>query len=192
MSKTETTVSNLKINTGTYANISANASSIGEDELIITEDKSIPIPTSSDNGKVVGVVNGDFSLVTPSGGGGGTLTMDLLWTNQSATSDFNAQTISSLNDISNYDYILIDFRNYKENESALTQIFKSKIDGMGFLTSNFVASSIEYRRTRRFTLAQTSITFEDNYQMASNATTPAINNACLIPVQIIGIKLVNN
>jgi len=65
MAKTETQVKNLKINQGTYADILTNLSSIGENELIITDDKNIPIPTSNDNGKVVGVVDGDFSLVNP-------------------------------------------------------------------------------------------------------------------------------
>ena len=65
MAKTETTVSNLKINTGTYANIQANLSSIGEDELIITDDKNIPIPSSADNGKVISIdSNGEFNLIS--------------------------------------------------------------------------------------------------------------------------------
>lgn len=115
-----------------------------------------------------------------------------LWTNSSPSSDFAAQTISNLGNINNYDNILIEFRNYKLSESALIQIFKSNIDAQGFLTSDFVSSSIEYRRTRRFILAQTSIAFEDNYQMASNSTTPAVNNEGLIPTKIIGIKLVNS
>ena len=68
MSKTETIINNLKINQGTYTIIEANKGSIGENELIITDDKNIPIPTANDNGKVVGVENGDFALITPSGG----------------------------------------------------------------------------------------------------------------------------
>ena len=39
MAKTETNVSNLKINRGTYTKIQENISSIGEDELIILTDK---------------------------------------------------------------------------------------------------------------------------------------------------------
>lgn len=62
MSRTETTVSNLKINTGTYANIETNISSIGENELIITDDKNIPIPSASDNGKIVSIESGDYAL----------------------------------------------------------------------------------------------------------------------------------
>lgn len=64
MAKTETSVTNLKINQGTYADIQDNLSSIGEDELIITDDKNIPIPSSNDGGKFVGVDNsGEFALI---------------------------------------------------------------------------------------------------------------------------------
>lgn len=69
MPKTETNISNLKINRGTYEAIQANLSSIGENELIITTDKVLPIPTSSDSGKVVGIdSNGEYVLTTSSGG----------------------------------------------------------------------------------------------------------------------------
>lgn len=74
MSKIETELVDFKINTGTYENILSNLNSIGENDLIITDDKNIPIPTASDNGKVIGVVNGDFSFIEQ-GGGGSTVTM---------------------------------------------------------------------------------------------------------------------
>lgn len=63
MAKTETDVSTLKINRGTYAKIQENLSSIGENELIITEDKNVPVPSANDAGKAV-VVNasGDYEL----------------------------------------------------------------------------------------------------------------------------------
>jgi len=63
MAKTETNVTNLKINRGTYANIQANISSIGENELIITTDKNIPVPTQQDVDKIVRVDNtGEYDL----------------------------------------------------------------------------------------------------------------------------------
>lgn len=69
MAKTETTVSNLKINRGTYAKIQENLSSIGENELIITTDKNIPVPTSNDSGKVIKVnASGEYELSTDSSG----------------------------------------------------------------------------------------------------------------------------
>ena len=70
MAKTETTVNNLKINRGTYANIQANLASIGENELIITTDKTIPIPQAADAGKVISVnSSGEYTLqpTSPSG-----------------------------------------------------------------------------------------------------------------------------
>ena len=67
MAKTETNVPQLKINRGTYANVQANLPSIGEDELILLTDKSLPIPAdpvgaadSVDKDKVV--------KVSPAGG----------------------------------------------------------------------------------------------------------------------------
>lgn len=65
MAKTETNVSTLKINRGTYAKIQENISSIGENELIITSDKNIPVPTVSDSGKAIVVNNsGEYELDT--------------------------------------------------------------------------------------------------------------------------------
>lgn len=69
MAHTDTNINNLKINRGTYANIQANLSSIGENELVITTDKAVPIPTTSDSGKVVAVnSSGEYELQTQSGG----------------------------------------------------------------------------------------------------------------------------
>ena len=68
MSKTETNVSNLKINRGTYANIQTNLSNIGENELIITTDKNVPVPTTNDEGKVIKVnASGEYELGTAGG-----------------------------------------------------------------------------------------------------------------------------
>lgn len=69
MAHTDTIVSTLKINRGTYANIQSNLSSIGENELIITTDKGTPVPTASDSGKVISVnSSGEYELITPSSG----------------------------------------------------------------------------------------------------------------------------
>lgn len=65
MAKTETNISNLKINRGTYANIQANIASIGDNELIITTDKNVPIPVQADADKIVRVdSNGEYELDT--------------------------------------------------------------------------------------------------------------------------------
>jgi len=64
MPKQETNVESLKINRGTYEKIQNNLELIGENELIITTDKNIPIPTVSDNGKFIGIENGDYALKT--------------------------------------------------------------------------------------------------------------------------------
>ena len=63
MPKQETNIPNLKINYGTYQNIQTNLSQIGENELIITSDKNIPIPTANDTGKIPKVNNsGEYEL----------------------------------------------------------------------------------------------------------------------------------
>ena len=68
MAKTETNVSNLKINRGTYTKIQENISSIGEDELIILTDKQVPIPQTTDEGKVIKVnASGNYELGTAGG-----------------------------------------------------------------------------------------------------------------------------
>lgn len=66
MPHSDTNISNLKINRGTYNAIQQNLSSIGENELIITTDKTLPVPGTSDIGKVVTVDGtGDYTLATP-------------------------------------------------------------------------------------------------------------------------------
>lgn len=68
MSKVDTNVSTLKINRGTYAKIVENIESISENELIILEDKAVPIPSANDNGKVIKVnASGEYELGTDSG-----------------------------------------------------------------------------------------------------------------------------
>ena len=63
MAKTETKLSNFKINKGTYASIQANLSSINENELIITTDKNLPIPETTDEGKVIKInSSGEYYL----------------------------------------------------------------------------------------------------------------------------------
>ena len=67
MAKTETSVKNFKINTGTYDAIVEHLPEICEDELIFTDDKNIPIPTAEDSGKVIGVdTDGEYKLISPS------------------------------------------------------------------------------------------------------------------------------
>lgn len=63
MAKQETTITNLKINRGTYEAIQANLSQIGENELIITTDKNVPIPDVNDAGKIIKIdSSGDYEL----------------------------------------------------------------------------------------------------------------------------------
>ena len=65
MAHTDTNVNNLKINRGTYQAIQQNIDSIGENELIITTDKAVPVPSNNDIGKVVSVdSNGEYTLST--------------------------------------------------------------------------------------------------------------------------------
>jgi len=65
MSSTTTNVSTLKINRGTYSTINSNLASIGENELIITTDKNVPVPQVADSGKVVKVnASGEYELAS--------------------------------------------------------------------------------------------------------------------------------
>lgn len=69
MSSSSTTVNNLKINRGTYSVLQANLSSIGENELVLVTDKAVPIPQTSDSGKVITVTaSGEYALQLPSSG----------------------------------------------------------------------------------------------------------------------------
>ena len=62
----DVTLNNLIINEMTQAQAEANLSQIGEHELIITTDKTLPAPTSSDSGKILSVnVSGEYYLKQP-------------------------------------------------------------------------------------------------------------------------------
>ena len=132
-----------------------------------------------------------YMLPSELGSGVVAIQSKILWTNSNPSTTFNAQTISNLT-LSEYSYIMIHLKNYISSVSALAQLFRYENEGQGFLTSNFVTSNIEYRRTRRFTLGPTSIIFDPAYQMTSSATTPATGNDTLIPIKIIGIKLIES
>lgn len=60
---TDKKLENLIINEMTYQQAVDNIDSIGNEELIYTTDKVLPTPTSAENGKLVGVVAGDFAFV---------------------------------------------------------------------------------------------------------------------------------
>lgn len=98
MPKQETNIPNFKINYGTYQKIQENLSQIGENELIITSDKNIPIPTANDAGKVPTVNNsGEFELVTPSGGGDSAVYFTFNISYDVITSEYNCSNFSMTN-----------------------------------------------------------------------------------------------
>ena len=70
MASSETKYSNFKIHKGNYKTILENASQIGLNDLIVINDKNIPIPSESDYGKIVKVdSNGEYILGDPSSAG---------------------------------------------------------------------------------------------------------------------------
>lgn len=63
MSKTETKLKDFNIRYGTYEKINENLSDINENDIVLTPDKNVPIPTTADVGKVVEVNDdGEYAL----------------------------------------------------------------------------------------------------------------------------------
>jgi len=108
MPKTETQTDNLKINRGTYAKIQENIAQIGENELIITTDKNIPVPSTSDSGKAP-VVNssGDYALT------------NVLTQHQSLDSCVKYQGAGQVIDNTDQTKPVMVFKQYGSNGSAI-------------------------------------------------------------------------
>ena len=120
--------------------------------------------------------------------GGSTETV--LWTNNSPTSAFSAQTVTLSQSIDNFDYIKITYRGGTSNANEVHAIYPvSDIRKMS--TSNLiwgamagVNSSDKYGRYISY-VSDTQISFSTSGNMAGSGTT----NVATIPTQISGISV---
>jgi len=123
-----------------------------------------------------------YMLPSEQGEGLVALQTKTLWTNPNPTSSFAAQNITTL-DMSEYDYLLIDFNNGDANFREWTNIIKKGSN----TRISYTNGNSNKLGTRDLTyINSTSIQFADAYWSGS------VLNSAIIPYKIIGIKLVNS
>ena len=106
-------------------------------------------------------------------------TENVLWENQSPSSNFSAQDVTLAND--NYRYLTIYYKEYTQRNYYLSVKFPK---GAGCYLNKIDVSAIDYYVYNRICsyTNSTELHFDNAYQ--SSQTTP--NNAHLIPVKIVG------
>lgn len=115
-------------------------------------------------------------------GTGGGIKVDLLWTNESPSTGFAAQTISL--DLSSYKLVLIPFR---ITTGAAGAEIQNSIFVVGETAS--ATSAFAINRGREVTVTTSGVTFEQGYGFATYANgTKGNANGNLIPQKIYGIK----
>lgn len=128
------------------------------------------------------------------GGGGGSLTETVLWTNPNPSSAFGAQAVTLSDSLSNYDYIGID--NYYDTAYADTSAtplmsvedFKKCIYSTSTTIPRMALTLGGERSSKWFRyvnyVSDTSIQFS----IGRTTSTTTSGNAC-IPTRVIGIKV---
>lgn len=121
---------------------------------------------------------------------GGALSETTLWTNPSPTSSFASQNVSLSDNISNYDFIKIQFR-VSTSVSNSASIIVSKEDLLTMTnatnTPKFALGAIESSVTHTragYYVSDTSINIGNTYRTNSTTT----YNAVCIPTEVIGMK----
>lgn len=132
-----------------------------------------PYPVTSVNG-----MTGDVIV----GGGGGSVTKDLLWTNSSPNSNFAAQTISM--SLSSYLFVVIEM--VYDVDASVCFIFPVTTSrDYNYITGIYPAGKFE---RRAFTIGTSGIQFFGGEVMATYAGTWSANDGYAVPYRIYGIK----
>ena len=112
-----------------------------------------------------------------------------LWQNESPSSSFGEQTITAenmgLTDLSEYDYVEIDFNFSTSSSYGTVNNIRVKVGNNGYCLGVNGASFVR----RRFTTSDSGIAFQDAGVFKTyGSTTATTTNSALIPAAIYGIK----
>ena len=121
-------------------------------------------------------INSDGSLKQITKSNSGLISIDLLWTNASYTSSFNAQTIPL--DLSKYPMLIIMHRTATNYSGIVASVC---LNGWECRLISFAAGGTTVR-TRSINYTSSGIQFYNGYESTT------INNDSCIPVHIYGIK----
>ena len=128
------------------------------------------------------ILNNSKFYIEDDGLGVVTMQTKVLWENSSPTSSFAAQTIT-VEDMSEYDYLMFNFLGANNVDWGFSQLIKKDIAHRLF----YADGAGQRVCIRNFTInSSTSITFEAAIYNGASSTTE------LVPIQIIGIKLIES
>ena len=123
----------------------------------------------------------------------------VLWTNPDPTSDFETQTITLSDDMTNYDFLRIEGKAHKNDTVDTLEVYavptylftcslsKSNLAGGCALGSSSGSGSTGARHARAMNASSstpTKMTFGAQYSLATTTS----NNAWEIPTRVVGIK----
>lgn len=127
-----------------------------------------------------------------SSGGGGMLET-LLWENESPSEAFGGQDVSLSDNLSNYDYIKIEFKRLKSASSADYTELRNIISWGDLEYSSFILGVFQSTSSSDITLYSrkvwvrnngTSIKFGACYNASSN-----VSNNNIVPIKIYGVNI---
>ena len=152
-------------------------------DLVINRVPSLDILKQMEN---AGQLQPNQLYTIPSESGDGLVTMQtkVLWTNPNPTSSFAAQSVSSSDTITNYDYFLVEYIVSPGETNYYIQLME-KCCQLQFLNRKY---SFYGNRDISIDITNNKFSFADTYY-GSNTT---MNNGVLIPTKIIGIKLIES
>lgn len=186
MSSTSEIKNNIKVNFGTKAKV--DLTQLTEGELVCYTDKGLPIPDTTDSGKVVGVnANGEYVLTEGGSGGGGNVT-DVkidgtsIVTNKVANipiatsstlgvvipkNGLQVVTSGNLNIVKATDSQL-EAKNNSYNPIVSINLDKAIMEGLG---NNSLSWSTQYKANARTTIGAGTSNFSGSYSDLSGAPT---------------------
>ncbi len=112
--------------------------------------------------------------------------MDMLWSNDSPTSNFSSQTISLFQSIDSYDLVMIMYYFSASSPYLYSRVFPAKYVASSLSSASLPINASGSNRTggRNFTFdSSTSLSF------SSASYNGGTDNSYAIPVNIYGIKL---
>lgn len=127
----------------------------------------------------------------PMTAGGGSMSETTLWTNPSPTANFNAQNVTLSDDITNYDYIVIDIRS--GSDDIHLKYYYTPAELVNY-TSSAMRPLIGELHTNNYYYYR-SVTYNSSTSLAIGAcirntasSAASTNNGGILPQTIKGIK----
>ena len=129
--------------------------------------------------------------------GGDAMNPTVLWMNNAPTSDFANQTLNLSDDVMKYDYLRIDYKGYKTENTIYHELIAvsdfiltnhgntaCKMPMLGYKKAGTYTTSLIYKRLYSYD-TNTTVYFGASTTLSESGTS---TNGYIIPTQIIGLK----